>query len=652
MKVKVPSVLRFHKKSEKETTASKLDGTGPQSKSVTPDADTHIRKELVCPRSTAGCSGLYSYKSEGSNNKATSNYTTAKNNKVASECPKYGGDVPSMTDESTDSPIEPASPSDNDTATENEDNVEESERFAQRRIDYEDAVSIIGGEAIVEGSASLVSDEDKATFSFSLPFNNPLANFDFQSFRQKLFQTSRLSTFSSFSEDSQSLTAEELTLIPTNEEEVIFKNIQNQDRSRLRAVKQSLVPSLTNPLQPKLDPFPQIEGHVVIMGGYRGSILRDRQSQRRVWIPIKVGLNIRKIDLTVGPTDEDEIEMEKSIYPDGMLTHIGPVDISRKLLRKLQSQPKCVVHEFSYDWRLSSDLNSKKLLKFLRELPCNRPGYKGKQGVIMIAHSMGGLIAHHAMVQDPQLFRGILYAGVPSACPNILGPLRYGDAVLLSSKVLTAQVNFLMRSSFVFLPIDGKCFVDRKDRDKRYDIDFFDVNTWIKYKLSPCVDKTKRRVMTYENKKSIPEVDCDRPMRRATTFNEPSIDLIPFEQAVKYLDRTLKRTKKFLLELEFDSEKTEQYPPMASLYGYTVPTLRGARVDGPNGIMEGDYNDLIFGAGDGVVYHKSTMPSGKGFDLVAKIPSDRGHVSLLTDIEGVGKALTAILAKEQTRMHK
>lgn len=543
------------------------------------------------------------------------------------------------------------------------------------RLDAEDASSIIGGRSVDQQSlnhseaehrdpAESPENQEQKIFSFSLPFNNPLANFELRNLTSRTFSLFR----GEDEETSPYSDPYQLASINSHQEELLYQKIHDQDNTRLRAVKHAFTPNISidslNPLTPpKPDGFPQIDGDVIILGGYRGSILRDVQTKRRVWIPIRVGLNIRKIDLSVGLRDKDEHEMGKYIYPDGMLTHIGPVDVSRKLIRKLSAQPKCNVHEFAYDWRLSPAISSAKLVKLIKSLHeknRNNPDYKGP---IIIAHSMGGLIAHHAMQFNAELVRGILYAGSPSSCPNILGPLRYGDSVLLSSRVLTAQVNFLMRSSFVFLPLNGRCFVDRSDSSRRYDLDFFDVKTWIEYGFSPCVNKslevrrtqTKSQPVSLEQRAPLPASDTIEPStsphvrKRSDTFNSPNPELIPFEDAVEYLDRTLKRTKKFLEDLQYDETKASKYPPLAVLYGYGVPTLRGARVNGFQGIKDGDYSDLVFGAGDGVVYQKSLMPVDIGYDVVAKVPSERGHVSLLNDIDGVGKALKAILDEEQNR---
>lgn len=102
----------------------------------------------------------------------------------------------------------------------------------------------------------------------------------------------------------------------------------------------------------------QIEGDVVILGGYRGSILRSAEPpHRQLWVPVKVGLNLRKADLQVGIEEEDDYRAPKNIVPGGMLTHIGPVDISRRLFKRLRScenarSGKLRVHDYGYDWRL------------------------------------------------------------------------------------------------------------------------------------------------------------------------------------------------------------------------------------------------------------------------------------------------------------
>src|SRR5690606_19163809 len=134
----------------------------------------------------------------------------------------------------------------------------------------------------------------------------------------------------------------------------------------------NVVPSSVAPLRPH--PLDTVTGDIVVLGGYRGSVLRDAGSKRRVWIPLKVGLGVRKVNLEVGLNSEDELRAAETIVPDGMLTHIGPVDFGRRLLRRLRSgerEPSSDdefgrrVFEYGYDWRISLHVLSAQLIAFL-----------------------------------------------------------------------------------------------------------------------------------------------------------------------------------------------------------------------------------------------------------------------------------------------
>ncbi|KAF7718311.1 Uncharacterized protein PECH_001100 [Penicillium ucsense] len=474
----------------------------------------------------------------------------------------------------------------------------------------------------------------------------------------------------------------------------------------------------------------EMTGDVVILGGYRGSILRSaKPPHRQLWVPMKVGLNLRKVDLEVGLTREDEERMEENIIPSGVLSHIGPIDICRRLMKRLQKCENAVrgdlrVWDYGYDWRLSPDLLSKRLINFLEGLPSNRPGPDGKppnprRGAIVIAHSLGGLVTRHAVNQRPDLFAGVVYAGTPQHCVNILGPLRNGDDVLLSSRVLTAQVNFTFRTSFALLPEDGHCFIDKQTKEE-YRVDFFDANSWDEYHLSPCIkpalpvmpinprfkdfatiskrfsmgarDETNEQNGVFsgnnDSQSSAGESTRHNPRVHANSVPSPShaasaaaeranqalsprggVDslvgpgaaprggnstnqmsapsTIPYADAMEYLQRTLAEIKRFKSELEFNPahQAENRYPPAAVLFGKSVPTLYGARVASREAIKQQDaYDDLAFAAGDGVCLATAAMlPPGYRVIRNGLVKSDRGHVGLLGDLEGVGQCLRALI---------
>ena len=450
-----------------------------------------------------------------------------------------------------------------------------------------------------------------------------------------------------------------------------------------------------------------LTGDLVVMGGYRGSILRSaKPPNRQLWVPIKVGLNIRKVDLEVGLQPQDEENMKEHIYASGMLSHIGPVDMGRRLLKRLRACKNARdgtlrVHDYGYDWRLSPHLQSRRLIEFLEKLRCNADDVPGHvKGATIIAHSMGGLITRHSINQRPELFSGVVFAGVPQHCVNILGPLRNGDEVLLSSDVLTAQVNFTLRSSFLLLPEDGRCFINTVTKEE-YPVDFFNVEDWIKYAWSPCIAPALPPTGSSENRgllgsmvDMIPSFPSNvLPSRKSSitrSHNDKSFVLadaaktastkvsdianaswgrsldpqigpsssvagdgnapqstIPLSDALAYLERTLDQTLAFKSEMAHNPEHTmkNRYPPLAILYANNTPTVAAARVASRDGIRRTDaYDNLQFGSGDGVCLARAAMlPPGYMYAKGGKVKTERGHVGLLGDLEAIGKLLAAVI---------
>lgn len=518
----------------------------------------------------------------------------------------------------------------------------------------------------LERSNSLVEgnlDSNDKVFSFTLPFG--VTNFSESNIAESLLSSLKSSIPFLRDDEEEKEEMERLKIrdkmkrfdsVSTMEEALLYKDTKSFGNTRLEAVKKALTPSIISSPVPGYndDVFDNLQGDVLILGGYRGSILRDTKTQSRSWIPvIKAGFNFKKIDLVVGYRDEDELNAEDYNYPDGILSHIGPVDICRKLMKKLRSNEKINLHNFGYDWRLSLDLTSEKLFKKLTEINTKNGG----KGCIVIAHSMGGLVSHYTMQKNPSLFRGLLYMGVPYPCPNILGPLRVGDKVLFSSTLLSAEANFFMRSSFVFLPKNGEIFKNSKTGEK-YKLNFFDPDVWVEYNLSPLVSKERKKLSESEKRKNKGNNKLLAHKRhRAKIVNtsdrfsniefQESDFKHSFDESYDYLCRTLKRTENFINGLEFDEKK--DYPPLALIYGATTPSVRFSMVKDKESIKKGEYWDFAYGIGDDVVHRSWLLPEVMGFPLTAKIPSNHGHVSLMTDFESIAEALRAILQEEKRR---
>jgi hypothetical protein len=114
-----------------------------------------------------------------------------------------------------------------------------------------------------------------------------------------------------------------------------------------------------------------------------------------------------------------------------------------------------------------------------------------------------------------------------------------------------------------------------------------------------------------------------------------------------YLTRVLAETKRFRAESMHNTshQAANAYPPIAVIYGKEIPTVYAARVSCREAIASADaYDDLVFHSGDGVVLAREAMPP-PGYEIVrgGRISSEKGHISLLGDMNAVGRALEAVV---------
>ncbi|PWN45528.1 hypothetical protein IE81DRAFT_194207 [Ceraceosorus guamensis] len=261
--------------------------------------------------------------------------------------------------------------------------------------------------------------------------------------------------------------------------------------------------------------FDNIEGNVVIMGGYRGSVLRDAETGQMLWIPIKVGVGLRRPTLELDLDVQAEANSEELVVPGESLMGIGRlVDMGGRLASRIEAGKKRpTVHSWGYDWRLSLHRSSKRLRDFLTKLYEESHTEESKrQGATVVAHSMGGLVALHALAQtsNPNIFDKLILASTPFAgTANILGPFRYGDAALFNDEVCSPRATFSFRSSFGLLPRDGRCF--ESEDGKPFDLDFFDPNVWDDLGLTPCLEagrfKEYQARVQCEGKTQLPALD-------------------------------------------------------------------------------------------------------------------------------------------------
>ena len=281
--------------------------------------------------------------------------------------------------------------------------------------------------------------------------------------------------------------------------------VENGGPGTLRAYEPELIPTIQR--EPHANRyFKSLTGNVVVLGGYRGSILRDAETQQMMWVPLKVGVGLRRPTLELGLTREAEERSEEHVVADEMLGGIGSlVDMGKRLIQRCSSK-RTRVHSWGYDWRLSLGRSSERLEAFLLDLwTQSAERDQDRRGAKVVAHSMGGLVALHALVRTrrPEIFDSLVFASTPFlGTANILGPFRFGDAALFNDEICSPRATFSFRSSFYLLPTDssderqedtsgGRCF--EEEDGTPHDLDFLDAETWNDIGFSPCVERGKRQ---------------------------------------------------------------------------------------------------------------------------------------------------------------
>lgn len=299
--------------------------------------------------------------------------------------------------------------------------------------------------------------------------------------------------------------------------------------------------------------FKNLAGNVVVLGGYRGSVLRDSETHQMMWVPLRVGAGLRRPSLLLGLTPEAENCSEDFVVADEMLGNISSmVDMGKRLIHRCSTK-RTKVYSWGYDWRLSLGRSSKRLDDFLYDLWVNSADkVEDRKGAQVIAHSMGGLVALHALTRSvcPEAYQSLVFASTPFlGTANILGPMRFGDIAMFNDEICSPRATFSFRSSFYLLPVEpldlesdceepgidtrgGRCF--EEEDGTPIDVDFLDAETWNDLGLSPCVALGKRKEVLSKsrNRAKREGLSLDHQLERSASIRQDQgLDHASYNQA-------------------------------------------------------------------------------------------------------------------------
>ncbi|KAI8825168.1 Alpha/Beta hydrolase protein [Fimicolochytrium jonesii] len=325
-----------------------------------------------------------------------------------------------------------------------------------------------------------------------------------------------------------------------------------------------------------------------------------------------------------------------SFYAISILDRIGPINVCADLVREFKAQEACSngqfrFHPFAYDWRKEPESSSTALEAFLTDIYAKNGGQK----ITVIAHSMGGLIALSVVNRVPHLFKSVTFVGTPfGGVPLILWQLKRGTPFLAQRNLMTPDLHFGARTSFVFLPTDGKgLVVDGKNGEDDYLVDFYNADEWIRNTLSETLSETTAPETLTKHK--------------------------------NYLTTTLAAAKRFRQSLAYNPALQSHYPPFTHLISSKWPTATRIKcsiapppptepastastttptMKPPDRKIDLKYLwPTTFLPGDGVVTRTSMhMPAGF---TCHEVESSVGHWAMMNDLRGVRACLKRVTGR-------
>lgn len=212
--------------------------------------------------------------------------------------------------------------------------------------------------------------------------------------------------------------------------------------------------------------FAHAERVVIFIPGWKGTELLDSETGNRVWVSAAEAVRNRST-LTLNNPDAGFYN-KQTLIPNGILKGVSvipdylEVDAYGATIKALESAcgASCKVKPLPYDWRLD-------LIEPIRLLDkaVNAEISAGNE-VILVAHSMGGLIAAYYLRygavdlldasenwSGAKLVKGVVFAGVPfRGALTIFNDMQNGIRTGLNRSLLSIEAVSSFPSSYYLLP--------------------------------------------------------------------------------------------------------------------------------------------------------------------------------------------------------
>jgi pimeloyl-ACP methyl ester carboxylesterase len=288
---------------------------------------------------------------------------------------------------------------------------------------------------------------------------------------------------------------------------------------------------------------------IIFIPGFKGSFLADQQTKKRTWITLFQALwSNASLTIDHQPMKADKIKEDGIFDSISIIPGILKVDIYGGFLQHLKKNlpSHFQVFCFSYDWRKSCVETAQFLDTFIKNHQVN-------SFVILLAHSMGGLIASYYLrygnkgLESKENWQGtkfvskVVFSGVPfRGCPRVFLDVHQGVRTLLNTSLLSSEAMFSFPSSYELLPNPDNTFF--YDQDESETLSIYNSDQWLRHKWS--------------------------------IFKKPGLSKESKEENLIFLKKQLKNSIHFHENLHANEKsRPDAFPEVLNLVGISNPTL-------------------------------------------------------------------------------
>lgn len=338
---------------------------------------------------------------------------------------------------------------------------------------------------------------------------------------------------------------------------------------------------------------------MVFIHGIKGAELTDPDGNL-AWLTASQALGMSSADIALPVSFEGGAQPRGNLKARGVLSEIPlfpgiyAVDVYGPFLEAAAKSGR-PFFPFAYDWRRDNNETLAAFEAFVDGIAAKNGGK-----VTVVSHSMGGLLTLALLNKRPELFAGVVFAGVPfKGGIGFLSDLHIGAATGLNNVICGPAVLATFPSVFSLFPLQHESVlsVNRSPTP----MDFFAAADWKRLKLGPFAEG---RVMPPGYEAFLAEA-----LKRSRSFREQLVAL----PAVAYPP---------LLVVTSKAHKT------------LVKVILGSR-QADNGV---DFTSAPMADGDGrVAYLTSLPPDGLKYE---SMETDEDHAALLNDSKVAARALS------------